>query len=124
MARSTARSAPRKLHTTATHSHPDAALLRLVTEHAKAKARLEAAEIAAMAQPPKLSEAKFDRLCNQVSDIEDAILNQPAHSLDGIRAKALIAARYMQAPEDWGLRTYEVLGSFVQEVACMTVSRV
>ncbi len=65
-------------------------------------------------QPPSLSEAKVDRLRNQLSDLEDAKLKQPARSLDGSRAKTLIAARDMQAPDDRGLRTHEVLGRFVQ----------
>jgi hypothetical protein len=124
MDRSTSHSTTRKTLKNTIQSHPDAALLRLMDEHIKAQAHLDAADILLEADPGSMPEAKFYRLCNKVSDIEDAILKQPAHSPEGLRAKALIAARYMQAPADWGLRTYDVLGLFVESVLRLTaVSR-
>lgn len=119
MARSTSHSAY-KLHTTAAQSHPDAALLRLMDEHIKAQAHVNAAKILLEADPGSMPDAKFYRLCNKVSDIEDAILKHPAHSPEGLRIKAQIAARYMQAPADWGLRTYDVFGLFVKSVLHQT----
>ena len=106
-----------------TAPHPDAILLWLMAEHTKAQARVEAADILLEAKPRnRLAEAKFDRLCWTVSDIEDVILAQPTHTPEGLGIKARIAARYMQAPEDRGWRTYEVLGHFVQEIMCWTGS--
>ncbi|QRM28700.1 hypothetical protein [Microvirga sp. VF16] len=101
---------------------PDAALLRLMDEHTKAQARVKAAEIALEAKPARLSEAKFDRLCWKVSDIEDAILAQPSSTPEGLRMKTRIASRYLQAPEDWGGRTYDVFGRFVESILCQTSS--
>jgi hypothetical protein len=110
MARSTTHSTTRKTFKDAAQPHPDAILLRLMNEHTKAQARVEAAlEIT----PASMSEQAFDRLCWRVSDIEDAILTQPSCTPEGLRIKARIAARYMQAPEDWGGRTYDALGRLV-----------
>ena len=87
-----------------TAPHPDAILLWLMAEHTKAQARVEAADILLEAKPRnRLAEAKFERLCWTVSDIEDVILAQPAHTPEGLRIKARIAARYMQAPGGSGL---------------------
>ena len=120
MARSTSRTTTRKLHTTAAQPHPDAILLWLMAEHTKAQARVDAADILLEAKSHSMSEAKFDRLCWTVSDIEDVILAQPAHTPEGLRIKARIAARYTQSPEDWGLRTYDVFGLFVESVLRLT----
>jgi hypothetical protein len=57
-----------------------------------------------------------------VSGIEDAILVQPTHTPEGLRIQARIAARYMQSPADWGLRTYDVLGLFVESVLRQTAA--
>ena len=120
MDRSTSRPTTCKSHNTAAQSHPDAALLRLMSEHVKAQARVEAAEVALEVAPASMPDRAFDRLCAKVSGIEDAILAQLSRTPEGLGIKARIAARYMQAPEDWGLRTYEVLGRFVQEIAHLT----
>ena len=120
MARSTSHSTTRKPLKTTVQPHPDTALLRLMDEHAKAQARVEAAETALEAKSQSMSEAKFCRLCWKVSDIEDAILAQPMRTPEGLGIKARIAARYMQAPEDWGGRTYDVFGRFVESVLRLT----
>jgi hypothetical protein len=120
MARSTSHFTTRKPLKNAAPSHPDATLLRLMAEHAKAQTRVEAAETALEAAPASMSEKAFDRLCNKVSDIEDVILAQPARTPEGLRIKARIAARYMQAPADWGGRTYDVFGRFVESVLRQT----
>jgi hypothetical protein len=103
-----------------TAPHPDAILLWLMAEHTKAQARVDAADILLEAKSHSMPEAKFDRLCWTVSDIEDAILAQPAHTPEGLGIKARIAARYTQSPEDWGLRTYDVFGLFVESVLRLT----
>jgi hypothetical protein len=122
MARSTSASTTRKLHTTAAQPHPDAVLLRLMADHAIAQARVEAGEILLEADPASVSDKAFYRLCNKVSDIEDAILAQPSHTPEGLGIKARIAARYMQSPADWGLRTYDVFGLFVESVLRLTAA--
>jgi hypothetical protein len=120
MDRSASRITTRKTLKNAAQPHPDAALLRLMAEHAIAQAHVEAGEILLGADPTSMSEKAFYRLCWTVSDIEDAILAQPAHTPEGLRIKARIAARYMQAPADWGLRTYDVFGLFVESVLRLT----
>jgi hypothetical protein len=121
MARSTSPSTTRKLsNPTADQPRPDAALLRLMAEHTKAQACVEAGEILLEADPGSMSETAFYRLCDKVSDIEDAILTQPTHTPEGLGIKARIAARYMQSPADWGLRTYDVFGLFVESVLRLT----
>jgi hypothetical protein len=122
MARSTSASTTRKLHTTAAQPHPDAVLLRLMADHAIAQARVEASEILLEADPASMSDKAFYRLCPKVSDIEDTILAQPAHTPEGLRIKARIAARYMQSPADWGLRTYDVFALFVESVLRLTAA--
>jgi hypothetical protein len=103
MDRSTSRTTTRKALKHTAQPHPDAALLRLMAEHAIAQARVEAGEILPEADPGSMSETAFYRLCTKVSDIEDAILTYPTHTPEGLGVKARIAARYMQTPEDWGL---------------------
>ena len=120
MARSTSHSTTRKLHTTAAQPHPDAILLWLMAEHTKAQARVDAADILLQAKSHSMPEAKFDRLCWTVSDIEDAILTHPSHTPEGLGIKARISARYMQSPADWGLCTYDVFGRFVDELLRLT----
>ncbi|WP_201838843.1 hypothetical protein [Microvirga zambiensis] len=120
MARSTSPTTARMIHNTAARAHPDLVLLRLMDQHTKARARVDAIELAVMVKRQRLPEAEFDRLCAKVSGIEDAILAQPSHTPEGLGIKARIAARYMQTPEDWGVRTYEVLSRFLQEVVCLT----
>ena len=84
MARSTPRTTTRKTLKNAAQPHPDAALLRLMAEHTKAQARVEVAAAALEAKPrDRLAEAKFDRLCWTVSDIEDAILARAASVVRG-----------------------------------------
>jgi hypothetical protein len=113
-------STTRKTLKNAAQPHPDAILLWLMAEHTKAQACVDAADILLEAKSHSIPEAKFDRLCWTVSDIEDVILAQPAHTPEGLRIKARIAARYTQSPEDWGLRTYDVFGLFVESVLCLT----
>jgi hypothetical protein len=120
MAGSTSPTTTRKALKHTAQPHPDAALLWLMAEHTKAQARVDAADILLEAKSHSMPEAKFDRLCWTVSDIEDVILAQPAHTPEGLRIKARIAARYMQAPADWGLRTYDVFGLFVESVLRLT----
>ena len=120
MARSTSHSTTRKLSNPTAQPHPDAALLRLMAEHTKAQARVEAGEILLEADPGSMSETAFYRLCDKVSDIEDAILTYSTHTPEGLGIKARIAARYMQSPADWGLRTYDVFGHFVDELLRLT----
>jgi hypothetical protein len=103
-----------------TTPHPDAILLWLMAEHTKAQARVDAADILLQAKSHSMPEAKFDRLCWTVSDIEDVILAQPSHTPEGLGIKARIAARYTRSPEDWGLRTYDVFGLFVESVLRLT----
>jgi hypothetical protein len=122
MARSTSRTTTRKTSRTSAQPHPDAALLRLMAEHAIAQARVEAGEILLEADPGRMSETAFYRLCSKVSDIEDTILAQPSHTPEGLGVKALIAARYIRSPEDWGLRTYDVFGLFVESVLRLTAA--
>jgi hypothetical protein len=122
MARSTSRTTTRKLHTTAAQPHPDAALLRLMAEHTKAQACVEAGEILLEADPGRMSETAFYLLCSNVSDVEDTILAQPSHTPEGLGVKALIAARYIRSPEDWGLRTYDVFGLFVESILRLTAA--
>jgi len=98
---------------------PDAALLRLADKHTKAQVLVDAAETA----PSGLSDEAFDRLCAKVFALEDTLLAQPARTLEGLRVKARLAARYLQSPEAWGWRTYTVLGQLVRDVMCLTESR-
>jgi hypothetical protein len=93
-----------------------------MAKHAKAQTRVEAAEAALESGAASMSDRAFDRLCWKILDIEDAILAQPAHTPEGLRIQAQIAARYMQAPEDWGWRTYDVCGRFVKSVPRQTAA--
>jgi hypothetical protein len=122
MARSTSHTTPRKALKHTAQPHPDAALLRLMAEHTKAQACVEAGEILLEADPGRMSETAFYRLCSKVSDIEDTILAQPSHTPEGLGVKALIAARYIRSPEDWGLRTYDVFGLFVESILRLTAA--
>ncbi|QRM27348.1 hypothetical protein [Microvirga sp. VF16] len=122
MARSTFHSTTRTLTKPAAQAHPDAALLLLMDEHTKTQARVDAAEIVLQADPGILPDKAFYRLCDKVSDIEDAILATPTRTPDGLRIKARIAARYLQAPEDWGWRAYDVFGRFVESILRQTAS--
>jgi hypothetical protein len=103
MDRSTSHATTSKTLKNAAQPHPDAILLWLMAEHTKAQARVDAADILLQAKlRNRLAEAKFDRLCWTVSDIEDVILAQPAYTPEGLRIKARIAARYTQSPEGLG----------------------
>ena len=105
-----------------TAPHPDAILLWLMAEHTKAQARVEAAVAALEANSRKRRQRPIRPA------VREGLRHRGCHSragrphAGGSWIKARIAARYMQAPEDWGLRTYEVLGRFIEDILFRTAA--
>ncbi|KLK90752.1 hypothetical protein AA309_23880 [Microvirga vignae] len=69
-----------------------------------------------LADPRSLSDAEFDALCYEMFDVRDAIQAQPARTNDGLAVKARIAARYLQAPDDWDLALERITLSLVADI--------